>query len=118
MHAPYDFKNKGGRPTFAAKDRRKYVFFLSESYVVGQVFQFFLHFLKIFIFLEVSRVQPLFVTKNNEKHLEDMTNDREPTLQDAMRQKKMIISKKYVFCASKYPREHTRFYSKICSGDC
>ena len=81
-------------------------------------FPVFLHFLKIFVFLEVSGVQPLLSPKTMKKHLEDMTNDREPPLQDAMRQKKMIISKKYVFCASKYPQEHTRIYSKICSGDC
>ena len=68
MHASYDFKSKEGRPTFAAKDRRKYVFLL-ESYVVGQVFNFFsvLLFWYIFVFLEVSKVQPRLSPKTIKK---------------------------------------------------
>ena len=70
MHASYDFKNNEGRPTFAAKDSRKYVFLL-ESYVVGQVFKFF----RFFTFFEDFRIfgsvrgTATFVTKNNEKTL-------------------------------------------------
>ena len=70
MHASYDFKNKGGTPTFAAKDRRKHIFLL-ESYVVGHVFKFF-NFFAFFVDFRIFgsvRGTATFVTKNNEKTL-------------------------------------------------
>ena len=70
MHASNDFKNKEGRPTFAAKDRGKCVFLL-ESYVVGQVFKFFSFFTFSVDFCIFGSVEgtATFVTKNNKKTL-------------------------------------------------